>query len=346
MNPVPIELPLRPGEAARLAELVYEITTGRPLSDDLRNRLTGRAAALDLETVRPCFGSLEADPVHAAAFFLAVDGLSGGTTQPLLLHIAPATAPASSLFPKPLLIGRMRPGGGREVVINAVPFGPRDADSIAVFARQMGGVFLPRPHGLLPSVRVSLGNPALSAPAAFKAFRTIFKTTGRNLASFGLPPSAALFWETVWTAIRAGYRDGYTLGGALTAESARLFSFFRLPPADLAESMKQLRALRPGQPFDVEADLSHCREEDLERAIEALHGTGVQSILLPAGLHHLAAACAAVNAAGALPALAADRYAAREMAAIRTATSARLTLEIALEGPEADPLLEAVEALR
>jgi hypothetical protein len=348
VNPVPIELPLRPSEAAQLAELIHDLVAGRPLSDDLRNRLTGRAAAAELQTVRPYFGSLEADPVHAGAYFLAVDGLSSGVAEPLLLHMAPAAAPASSLFPKPLLIGRMRPGGGREMVINAIPFGPGEAGSVEVFAREMGGVFLPRPHGLLPSVRVWMERPALTAPAVFKAFRTIYKTTGRNLASFRVAPSAALFWETVWTAIRAGYRDGYTMGGERSEESARLFSFFSLAPGEMAEAVKELRALRPGEAFDVEADLTSCQEDEVAAAVEAVRAgeMSVQSVLLPEGLRDLDGACAAVNATGALPALAADPYAAGEMALIRAATNARLTLVIRVEGADAEPLLEAVEALR
>lgn len=53
MTPVPIDLRLRPSEAAVLAELIFEQTTGRPVTDDVRNRLTGRAATLGMESVRP-----------------------------------------------------------------------------------------------------------------------------------------------------------------------------------------------------------------------------------------------------------------------------------------------------
>jgi len=81
------------------------------LNDEVRNRLAARAAVLRLETVTPYFGSLVRDPVHPSSYYLAVDG---GRGEPLLLHLAPATAPTSSIFYKPLLIGRMRRPNGPE----------------------------------------------------------------------------------------------------------------------------------------------------------------------------------------------------------------------------------------
>jgi hypothetical protein len=348
VNPIPIELPLRPSEAAQLAGLVLESVEGRKLTEDLRNRLAGRASALELTTVRPYFGSLEPDPVHASAYFLAVDGLSGAEAEPLLLHMAPASAPSSPLFANPMLIGRMRPGGGAEMVINAIPFGPSNQAEVEVYARRLGSVFLPRAHGLLPSVRVMTREPAVSAPAAFRAFRTILKTTGRNLAGFGLEPRANPFWALVWAAIRSGYRDGYTVGGAHCEETARLFSCFSVPPAEIGDVARQLRSIRPGEPLDMEADLSACGAGELQAALEGIRAAGVsiQSVRLPAELAELGPACAAVNAAGALPAVGSDAPSAEWLAQVREATSSRLVLILRLEGSDAGPLTEAVEALR
>jgi exonuclease SbcC len=44
VTPVPLELPLRPAEAAELANLIFDHAEGKPLSDDVRNRLASRAA--------------------------------------------------------------------------------------------------------------------------------------------------------------------------------------------------------------------------------------------------------------------------------------------------------------
>jgi hypothetical protein len=238
LQPVPIELPLRPNEAAALADLIFQGAAGRMLNDDLRNRLHGQAATLGFASIRAYFGSLERDPVHSASFYLAVDGLSGARPEPLLLHLAPASAPASALFQNPMLIGRMRPGGGREVVVNAIPFSSRDHAAIATYVQQVGKAFLPRPQGAQPAIATGNRHPEISLPAAFQAFRTIHKTTGLNLASTvqlsatremsteavigardGENPAATghtrvsirhLYHCGLWAAIRSGWREGYT----------------------------------------------------------------------------------------------------------------------------------------
>ena len=122
MTPVPLELPLRPAEAAEVANLVFDHAEGKPLTDDVRNRLAARAAAVQkLESLTPYFGSLERDPVHHSAYYVAVDA-----REPLLLHVALGTAPTSSIYYRPLLIGRMRRPRGTEMVVNAIPFGTGD----------------------------------------------------------------------------------------------------------------------------------------------------------------------------------------------------------------------------
>src|ERR1051325_388686 len=113
MTPVPFDLPLRPSEAGALAALIFEHAERKPLKEDLRNRIAGRAAAVKFESLAPYLGSLERDPVHPSSYYVAVDAAT-----PLLLHIAAASAPTGSLYPKALLIGRMRPSRGREIVIN------------------------------------------------------------------------------------------------------------------------------------------------------------------------------------------------------------------------------------
>ncbi|MDQ6706594.1 MAG: hypothetical protein M3Z85_11530 [Acidobacteriota bacterium] len=212
MTPALFDLPLRTGEAAQLASLIFEHADGKPLNDELRNRLAGRAAQLRMHSIRPYFGSLERDPVHHSTYYLAVDGLE---SQPLLMHVASATAPASALFPKAFLIGRMQAAGSgrREIVVNASPFGPDDSERVLTFAEEVNRTFLPRPQGSRPAI--SVGGEVVRArlPAVFEAFRSIFKTKGVNVASVRAPETAA-----IWAAVRTGWREGYTLdAGVLNA---------------------------------------------------------------------------------------------------------------------------------
>jgi hypothetical protein len=211
VTPVPLDLPLRPSEAAELGNLIFDQAERKPLTEEVRNRLAARSTALRLETVKPYFGSLERDPVHPSVYYLAVDGENGA---PLLLHLALATAPTSSIFYKPLLIGRMRRPNGPEMVINAVPFGSADGDQLEKFCARIDSAFLPRPQGLRTAITVSSVHPETILPAAFDAFRTILKRSGKNLASIGVAQQArgsarSFYCAGLWAAIRAGWRDGY-----------------------------------------------------------------------------------------------------------------------------------------
>jgi hypothetical protein len=233
MTPVPFDLPLRPSEAGALAELIFEHAEGKPLTDDVRNRLAGRAAKIRFESLTPYLGSLERDPVHPSSYYVAVDG-----AQPVLLHMAVAAAPTGSLYPKALLIGRMRTTRGKEIVINSVPFASSDHDNIRKYAEQVGRAFLPRPQGPQPAIAAGNRHPEISLPAVFEGYRAIWKNRRLNLASTaqlsatremttdaelarrdGETPTAAghtrvsirhLYHAGIWSAIRAGWREGYT----------------------------------------------------------------------------------------------------------------------------------------
>jgi hypothetical protein len=214
MTPVPLDLPLRPSEAAELAILIFEQAERKPLNDEVRNRLAARAAVLRLETVTPYFGSLVRDPVHPSSYYLAIDA---GRGEPLLLHLAPAAAPTSSIFYKPLLIGRMRRPNGPEIVVNAVPFGPSDHENLEKFVSQIGGAFLPRPQGFGPAIAASS-----DLPAAFDAFRAILKRSGQNLAATAASSAASardFYYAGLCAAIRAGWREGYSAGIDLVVTS-------------------------------------------------------------------------------------------------------------------------------
>ena len=206
MTPVPLDLPLRPAEAAQLGHLILDHAERKPLTDEVRNRLAARASVLKLETIRPYFGSLERDPVHPSAYYLAVDAAQG---EPLLLYLALATAPTSSIFFKPLLIGRTKRPNGPEMVINSIPFGAGDRESLEKFAGRIDTAFLPRPQGSRTAIAVGPG----MLPAAFDTFRAILKRTGKNVAAICVPPGGAavrdIYSAGLWSAIRAGWREGY-----------------------------------------------------------------------------------------------------------------------------------------
>lgn len=264
MTPVPIDLPVRPSEAAALAELIYDQLGDRRLTEDARSRLAGRTSTLGLKTITPYFGSLEADPIHPSTYYLAVDGLAESEPTALLLHMGPASAPASALFPQPLLIGRMRPSAGREIVMNAIRFGPGDSVAISSYATEVARVFLPRAHGPLPLVWADAGGDAQLAFTAMTAFRSTLRTTGLNLAGLRCGPGGLDgFWPMVWAAMRAGYRDGYSMAGDFDPDLAKWLSCFRVRPDQAEPAVHVIRSVRGGVPFDLELDLRGVDEPDL-----------------------------------------------------------------------------------
>ena len=282
MTPVPLDLPLRPAEAAELANLIFELAERKTLTDELRNRLAARAAVLKLETITPYFGSLERDPVHPAAYYLAVDGVAGSAQ---LLYLALSTAPTSSIFHKPLLIGRMGRVHGAECVINATPFAAADRKNIDLFASRINGAFLPRPQGSRVEVAVN-GDAA----AAFEAFRAVYKRRGKNVAAFAGDYHAGLL-----AAIRAGWRQGYAaivdvpvgsssrdirpLGG-VSRFAVDVSGLERFEPAlkaaeQVHEQIRQARAgLRLSGTFEFEVGLPECSAGDLEFCLDWLKTRG------------------------------------------------------------------------
>lgn len=240
MSPSPFEVPVKASEAAVIADITFQLVENRRLQESLRNRLASRAAGLGLSSIRPYWGSLQQDPVHASSFYLAVDAVSGDQPpMPLLLRMALASAPASALFPKSLLIGRMRPGGGREVVVNAARFGPGDTGAIDTFATKVDRAFLPRPQGSAPSITILTTEPEKELPLAFEGFRAVQRATGINAASIAAAPgwSARTLAAAVWSAIRAGWRDGYNLEaepGATPGPDLAAFTRFRTELAECA----------------------------------------------------------------------------------------------------------------
>jgi hypothetical protein len=262
VTPVPFDLPVRTGEAGALARILYEHGT-RPLTDDLRNRLAVRAAALKMETIRPYFGSLERDPIHPEAFFLAVDGIN---EQPLLMRFAPGSTPSSGLFPKAILIGRMRVGP-QETVINAVPFSTGDRERIHTFAWQVTPALLPKVQGL----KATLSIPVQTG--VFEHFRAIAKPLGLNVACV-----SGNFETILWEAARSGWRDGYS---AETSDADVVgFSRYILRYSDemaaRLEAIARARVpLKLGRMFDWELQLEDATSpETAEKLLEECRGVG------------------------------------------------------------------------
>jgi hypothetical protein len=249
MSLIPLVLPLKANEAAALADLVYQQLEGTQLTQDLRNRFAGRLPALGLETFTPFPGSLARDPIHPSTYYLAIDTQSG----PMLLRIALASSPASGLFPGAMLIGRMRPGGGREIVINAVPFNFTDHETVRTFAEKVDPAFLPRSQG--PQSAIVVEGPDF--PAAFRAFRAILKNTGLNFAAIAGDYDTAL-----WSAIRAGWREGWN---AQTSDpSLTEYTKYSVQGSleDLEQIYERIRAAKTGRVFDFEiavaGDVAHA----------------------------------------------------------------------------------------
>jgi hypothetical protein len=284
MSMIPLVLPLSANEAAVLAELVYSQLEGHPLTADQRNRFAARLPQLGLETFTPFPGSLARDPIHPSTYYIAIDTHATGA---MLLRIALASSPASGLFPAAMLIGRMRPGGGREIVINAVPFCSSDHESVHTFANQVDPAFLPRPQG--PQSAIVVGGEDFAA--AFRAFRAILKSTGLNLAAVAGDFDAAL-----WSAIRAGWREGWN---AQTSDpSAADYTKFSVAGTleQIGEIYDSIQKTKGGHVFDFEI----ATAGDVTRALDWMKSRGklVQFIQVPFGadLRSLAAIARQYNA--------------------------------------------------
>ena len=114
--------PVKPSEAVVLAELIFRITQSRPWSNDLRARLASSLPTITLESITPFPLTLAPDPTHASTFFIVVHSKSGDAPGYWLLHMAPASAATTPLFPNPVLLARVRPAGEREIIVNAISF--------------------------------------------------------------------------------------------------------------------------------------------------------------------------------------------------------------------------------
>lgn len=107
----PLLLPVRASEAVALADLLFQ-------SPPTPARLLARLPTIGLQHTKVFTHTLAPDPIHANSWYLLVANASG---EYWLLHLTSASAPASTLFPQPLLLARARTASGFEIVANAIP---------------------------------------------------------------------------------------------------------------------------------------------------------------------------------------------------------------------------------
>jgi hypothetical protein len=278
-------------QIAPVADRIFQHAEIRALDGDLGSRLREEVSSLRLSALQPYVGSLERDPVHVSSYYFAADGVAGGNRAPILVHLAPVSAPTSRLFPNPIHTGRIQ-AGGKEVLVSLIPFASSDHENIRVFAEQVSPVFLPRPQGTRPAVAAGNRHPEISLPAVFDAYRVILENMHVNMASTaqlsatremttdealvtrdGEDPTAAghtrvsirhLFHAGLWAAIRAGWREGYSA-------EADHFIVSGNSPQEITRSVEAVKeAIRQAagytkfttdasRLFELEADLRHQR---------------------------------------------------------------------------------------
>ena len=232
MQTVPLQLPLKASDAAALAGLVLQQAQGRKLDNDLVSRLSARIQALRLSSIAPLAGSLQRDPIHPDAYYVIADTCVG-PPECWLLRLALASSPSSGLFPNSVLIGRMRTNVGHEVVVNAVHFGSADHANIRTFAERIDPAFLPKPRGAAPSISIECDDPEATLPEIFEWYRTTLRSTGINYAAFPANNDADMD-VILWSAIRAGWREGYALEGPARPDADT--------PEEIAERLGSLKA--------------------------------------------------------------------------------------------------------
>ena len=176
--------------------------------------------------------------------------------------------------------------------VHVYPFSSYDRANIATFAEKIDRAFLPRPQRDLPAIAAGNRHPEISLPAVFGAFDDILQSTGRNLASTvqlsatremttddeiarrdGSNPTAAghtrvsirhLYHAGVWSAIRSGYRYGYTaeadhfiVSGANEAEIAKSVEWVKEAILHAAGYTKF--TTDTSRVFDLRADTRHSQ---------------------------------------------------------------------------------------
>ncbi|MDZ4802087.1 MAG: hypothetical protein SGI92_28355 [Bryobacteraceae bacterium] len=328
------------------------MTEGRTLNDDLRTRIGGRIPSLGLRSLIPFAGSLARNPLYGSAYYIAADSIVEGVALPFLLHLTLASAPSNPVYPGAMLIGRLRPGGGREIVVDAVPFGSGDPGAVRLFVEKIDDAFLPRPSGMQSAVSVTAADPARDLPAAFEAFRLIRRHGGVNLASFSSFPGAPV--ACAWAAIRAGWRHGYSLETqilGLNSEISAEYSTFRIDVtgADTASIIGFVSKIQRVRRLpDIELVWRQpVPATELAGKLQELKTAGVspQLVCLPDAVENVAELAPVVRAAGATLSFSAEGLT-PESARTVGSTAGRFRCRLETPGASAEDIAALAAQLR
>ena len=282
MTPSQLLPPVKPSEAVAIAELILKLTQGRAWSNDIRAKLSGSLPTLHLEklTVSPL--TLTPDPTHPATYFLIIQTEG----DPWLLHIAPASAATTPLFPKPLLLARVRPAGEREIIINAIPV----ADNLGTIIQ-----------GLYPSLlarATSLHN--LQSYAICPDLKDVLKSFPKRPNLLPAIRTTETNWQPYLPILLSNWREGFVaiLEKQITppspAEAEPFSRFSQLVedpgnPRAIADFYNTLKSnVKHG--FDFEIDLSQYPNLDIDQLHTLLDnlkllGVSIQSVELSSQLH-------------------------------------------------------------
>lgn len=268
----PLLLPIRASEAVALAELIFK-------SPPTPSRLQSLLPTLGLQHTKVFPHTLAPDPIHADSWYLLV---ADAAREHWLLHLTSSAAPASTLFPKPLLLARARISSDFEIVANAIPA----LENLGLIV----SVLLP--HLL---ARASAIHELWSVPNGPDWEEWLGQAP---LRSGALPAvrSADCTWDPYLPVLlnATPIAFAYILTNAppdLSAEDAKPFSRFSLQLADLespratAERIKALRSLA-SRAIDIELDLSHTEAtaSEILAYCNNLHlfGASIEGIEAPA----------------------------------------------------------------
>lgn len=282
MTPTQLLPPVKPSEAVAIADLVFRLSQGRPWSIDLRGKLQSSLPALRLEKLQAFAHTLAPDPAHSSTFYLLIET----NQEHWLLHIAPASAATSPLFPNPILLARVRPSGEREIVVNAIPAGANIRTIIT---------------GLYPNL-IARPTSIHSLWSTVPGASLIQLLANQNKRSNVLPAvrTDKSTWQPFLNLLASNWRDGFVaildqLEQAPTADEAEPFSRFSMiveDPTDarrIANFDQQLRTvLRRG--YDLELNLSSHRKLELDTLHTLLDnlkliGVPIHSVEIDGQLH-------------------------------------------------------------
>ncbi len=278
----PQNSPVKTSEAVAVATLLFSLARGQAFHASLREQFRSRLPALGLADLQVKPHTLAPDPVHASTFYVVVTNPLG---EAWLLHMAPASAPESSLFAKPALIARVRTADASELVLNAIP--------VATHLPAIVAGLLPQLLARSTKLHHLWSASAESDTSAIEEFLRRVPRRPNLLPALRVSRST---WDPYLPLVLAGMPEGFVflwegLRQAPAREDAAPFSRFSFTLDSLADARAwaaeiQLLRSRAARSVDVELDCSALRPANGETITRFLNdlkllGAGVQSVQLP-----------------------------------------------------------------